>query len=222
LLGIDDNNDLLVKAKSRLQQKGCTFSDQLLHIDIRRESIEKTKQNSSSLTNFDHVVCFQGLDLVLESADSIKNILQNVSHLLKDGGYFFGIFMDSSAIWSAVQKSLVDSRSLPSVSNKLFQIHFQSAEFQHIGCPYTFVLDLKTHSHYLIHLPTFCKHAEEFNLKMISLLNCNEFYEDHKKNFGDLLNRALQQGKAERTIDQDQKQIIGFYTTFVFQKILSK
>jgi len=131
-------------------------------------------------------------------------------------------FKDSSAIWSAVQKSLVDSRSLPSVSNKLFQIQFQSAEFQHVGCPYSFVLDQKYHAHFLIHLPTFCRVAEEFNLKVISLINCTEFYEDHKKNFGDLLNRALQQGKAERVIDLDQKQIIGFYTTFVFQKIVTK
>jgi len=167
----------------------------------------------------DHVVCFQGLDPILESTESIKTVLQNVSFLLKEGGYFFGIFMDSSAIWSAVQKSLVDSRSLPSVSTKLFQIHFQSAEFQHVGCPYNFTLDQKVNSYFLIHLPTFCRIAEEYHLKVISLINCTEFYEDHKKNFGELLNRALQQGKTERTIDPDQKQIIGFYTTFVFQKI---
>jgi len=125
--------------------------------------------------------------------------------------------MDSSAIWSSVQKSLIDAKSKPQVESKHFQIHFQTSDFQHIGCPYTFTIDGKTYSHYLIHLPTFTKIAQENGLEVMNIMNCNEFYEDHKKNFGELLHRALQQGKA--VIDQEQKAIIGFYTTFILQKI---
>jgi len=51
----------------------------------------------------------------------------------------------------------------------------------------------------------------------MKIMNCNEFYEDHKKNFGELLQRALQQNKTN--IDQEQKTIIGLYTTFILQKI---
>jgi len=53
--GIDENNDLLMKAKKRLQQKGCTFTEQFVHIDIRKDLIEKT-----NIPLCDHVVCFQG------------------------------------------------------------------------------------------------------------------------------------------------------------------
>uniref|UniRef100_A0A6B2LG13 mRNA (guanine-N(7))-methyltransferase n=1 Tax=Arcella intermedia TaxID=1963864 RepID=A0A6B2LG13_9EUKA len=211
-LGVDESPEMIHKCKSKIHQKGCTFSEVFLNMDIRKELIEK-KTNS---TGCDHVVCFQGLDLILSTMDAIKMVLQNVSSVLKEGGYFFGMFMDSSAVWSAVQKN-----SDPRASAKYYTIEFGSTDFKHIGSKFTFVLDQKAPTtHYLIHLPTFIQKASEYNLRMVSLINCNEFFEDHKKTFGDLLNRALGQKPGDKpNIDNDQKSIIGLYTTFVFQKV---
>jgi len=217
-LGVDDNAELLNKAKSRGLQKGCSFvSSQFLTVDIKKEPLEDFFLPRGG---YDHVACFQGLDQIMSSVDSIQMVLHSVSYILKDGGYFFGIMMDSSAIWSSVQKSLLDSNSLPKSQSKLFVIQFQSANFEHTGCSYTYSMDQRTNLHYLIHLPTLIQFAKKQNLRVLSLVNCNEFYEDHKKHFGDLLNRAFQVNSSEKlTIDPEQKQIIGFYTTFVFQKV---
>jgi len=39
------------------------------------------------------------LQLCFETEERARNLLQNVSSLLKPGGYFFGITPDSSTIW---------------------------------------------------------------------------------------------------------------------------
>jgi len=156
-LGTEDNQELLSKARDRVIKKSCTFPNLFLLLDIRKDCSEKLKTHEHK---FDHVVCFQGLDPIFDSLDTIRTVFRNISFLLKEGGYFFGILMDSSAIWSSVQKSLIDAKSKPHIESKYFQLQFQTSDFQHIGCPYTFMVDGKTYNHYLIHFPTFTKIAE--------------------------------------------------------------
>jgi len=60
--------------------------------------------------------------------------------------------------------------------------------------------------------------AASFGLNMLDITNLNDFYDDHKKNFNEQLkqlNVLSKQGK----IEQPQKDLIGMYTTFCFQKV---
>lgn len=58
---------------------------------------------------------------------------------------------------------------------------------------------------------------------MVSMINCNEFYESQKKNFQTLLNRISNPKDSATTLpfnfQPEQRQIFGLYTTFVFQKL---
>lgn len=43
------------------------------------------------------------LQVCFESEEKARSLLQNVSALLRPGGYFFGITLDSSTIWFVLQ-----------------------------------------------------------------------------------------------------------------------
>uniref|UniRef100_A0A453CGQ4 mRNA (guanine-N(7))-methyltransferase n=2 Tax=Aegilops tauschii subsp. strangulata TaxID=200361 RepID=A0A453CGQ4_AEGTS len=59
----------------------------------------------------DIVCCMQNLQLCFESEEHAKKLLNNVSSLLKPGGYFFGIIPDSSTIWTKYQKNVEASHN---------------------------------------------------------------------------------------------------------------
>jgi len=78
----------------------------------------------------------------------------------------------------------------------------------------------KKEEQYLVHFPSFRKIAEEIGFKMLEITNCNAFYEDHKQNYSELLKELGVLRKNQKyKIKPEQKEIIGFYTTFVFQKV---
>jgi hypothetical protein len=54
----------------------------------------------------------------------------------------------------------------------------------------------------------------------MSMVNCNDFYEDHKRNFRAMLDR-LGGSENKFVLHQDEKQVVGWHTTFIFQKITS-
>jgi len=165
---------------------------------------------------YNHVCCFEGLDEVLDSEEAIAKLFKNVYSLLKEGGYFFGIVQDSASIWSQAQKSLLKTAKLPKIQSKNSLIQFYDTDFPNIGCKYSWTIDKKTSNYYLVHVQTFRKMAQKHGFVVLSLQNFNEFYEDHKKNFLDLLNRAVPKDKL--TVEPEHRQVIGFFTTFVFQK----
>lgn len=87
-----------------------------------------------------------------------------------------------------------------------------------IGTPFTNKLDDQKIDGYLIHIPTFTASARKFGLEVVSLLNCNEFYEDYKRTFAEDLSK-LGNSTGKFSILPDQKPIIGLFTTFVLKKI---
>eukprot|EP01126_Amoeba_proteus_P027760 TRINITY_DN2749_c0_g1_i6.p1 TRINITY_DN2749_c0_g1~~TRINITY_DN2749_c0_g1_i6.p1 ORF type:complete len:206 (-),score=37.08 TRINITY_DN2749_c0_g1_i6:575-1192(-) len=196
------------RMRERFQQKGCSFSYDFLALDSFSTSV---REKASDVGQHDVVCCFRGMDAGLGSFESMKCFFANVSALLSENGFFFGIIMDSSMIWGSVQKD-----PKPTVQNKRALIKFKDSNFHPIGCQYTFQDSQNKKSFYLIHRPTFVKIAKEFGLILLSFINCNDFYEDHKINFKNLLDRIG--AGQEFVIGTDEKQIIGWHTTFVFQK----
>jgi hypothetical protein len=61
----------------------------------------------------------------------------------------------------------------------------------------------------------------KLGLHLVSMINCNEFFESQKKNFQSLLNQYTESKSGTEstfTFQPDQRQVFGLYTTFVFQK----
>jgi len=53
---------------------------------------------------------------------------------------------------------------------------------------------------------------------MLEITNLIEFYEDHRKNYSELL-KALGVLNKQSKIEPSQKDLIGMFTTFCFQKV---
>ncbi len=60
--------------------------------------------------------------------------------------------------------------------------------------------------------------ANEAGFAMLEITNLLDFFNDHRKNYGDLL-KALNVLGKDGKIEPVQKDIIGMYAIFVFQKI---
>jgi len=68
-----------------------------------------------------------------------------------------------------------------------------------------------------VHFPTLIKLAQDIGMNMLEITNLCEFYEDNRKHYAEHLKTTVlinKQGKIEPA----QKDLIGLYTTFVFQK----
>jgi len=53
---------------------------------------------------------------------------------------------------------------------------------------------------------------------MLEITNLTEFYEDHRKNYAELL-KSLGVLNKQGKIEPQQKDLIGLFTTFCFQKV---
>jgi len=220
LLAVEPNEDKLVKGKKQYSVKkdeaekkkqGTFYEAEFLQEEL---TVEDLANKLNFFMQYQFVACFEGLDEVISNEHELTKLFQNVSDLLHIGGYFFGIINDSRAIWTQAQKSLIKGSKLPEIKSKILQIKFSSMNFENLGSEYTWEIEKKTHSYFLIHFPTFQKIAQRYGFVTLSMQNMKEFYEDQKGNFAELLNRALPRESA----DNDHKQAISFYSTFVLQK----
>jgi len=145
--------------------------------------------------------------------------LKNVASGLKPGGYFFGIVPDSSAIWYKAQKvSPGKADKSLSIKGELYTIHFAHEEFNYFGTQYSIRMEGSPEQmEYLVHFPTLVSVAESVGLTMLEITNLAEFYEDHRKNYADHL-KALGVLNKQGKIEPQQKELIGLFTTFCFQK----
>jgi len=131
--------------------------------------------------------------------------------------YFFGIMNDSGSIWIQAQKSLLKTSSkIPKIQTKNLTVRFTSPTIDEIGTEYTWEAEKKSSTFFLVHIPTLTKIARKNGFIVLSIQNLNDFYEDHRGNFSELLNRAIP--RDQFSVDAEHKHVMGFYTTFVFQK----
>jgi len=94
----------------------------------------------------------------------------------------------------------------------------EGVEFEKIGTAFTNKLDDQKVDGYLLHFPTFVQFARKHSLEVMNILNCNEFYDDYKRPFGEELSR-LGNATGKFQIQPEQKQIIALYAVFVFRKV---
>ncbi|EFA77214.1 hypothetical protein PPL_12423 [Heterostelium album PN500] len=157
-IGIDTDRIALTEAESKWQQKNCPYTAQFLNIDLLERSVDKELAPD---IQFDIVTCFDGMQKAFSDLSHANTFLHNVSSRLKDGGYFFGIIPDSSAIWYKSQKVI---SGLPCIKSSLFNIDFDSDIFTFFGSRYQ--LSMKDGSNVtdnLIHFPTF--------INLVTLIN---------------------------------------------------
>mmetsp|Transcript_27022 Transcript_27022/g.38076 ORF Transcript_27022/g.38076 Transcript_27022/m.38076 type:complete len:284 (-) Transcript_27022:1274-2125(-) len=211
-VGVDSSLESLNEAKERWKQKKEPFAADFVQADVMLEPL-----NSKLHTNekFDHVICFNGLQKCFENVSKAKQLFANVNYLLKSGGFFFGIVPDSSAIWYKAHRN---PSAKAAVKGEFFSIEFQDDSFAHFGSKYTLKLEgCEDIEEYLVHFPSLIRLAREFQIEMVEIINLLDFLEENAKKFADIfksLNVLGPKGKFE----QNQKDVVGLYTCFVFQK----
>ncbi|MCO5605760.1 hypothetical protein L7F22_059944 [Adiantum nelumboides] len=175
----------------------------------------------------DIVTCMGRLQDSFLKEEMVRSLLQNVVSILKPGGYFFGITADASTIWSKFQKAVEGAhraavfRSLPRVHSEHYTISFEDDRFTPFGTRYTlqFADGVIFDGQQLIHFPSFIRLAEEVGLECIELQNLQEFYDDYRLHFPDLLRATCTNlVDPKGRLPQFAHDILSLYTTFIFKK----
>jgi len=213
-LGVDPSVDFLSDARERWKQKNKPFEADFIQIDPSLESFCNIRWKNNLM--FDVVCCFNGMQNCFQAESHVRILLANVSSCLRNGGYFIGILPDSSSIWYRVHKTIVER---PCIRGALYSIEFKDDAFHFFGTTYRLKMEGSPEiEEYLVHFPSLVRIASEYQLVMIDITNLQDFYEENKKNYGDLLKTSgvlNKQGKIEPA----QSDIIGLYTMFIFRKI---
>ncbi|EGG23565.1 hypothetical protein DFA_05698 [Cavenderia fasciculata] len=227
-LSLDPSRENLAEAEIKWKHKKCPYEAEFKQVNLIEESIDPTIIGSTTPIGedikmgdgssgvkeiFGVVSCFDGLQSAFDSVEHATTFIQNVSSRLKNGGYFFGIIPDSSAIWYKSQKVLT---GLPAIKSSLFNIEFDSDNFTFYGTKYNLNMKDGTNvNENLIHFPTFINLCKQNNLLFIEASNLSDFYEDNKKNYEAKLKQSgvlSSKGKIEppqlELIKIDQPQVL--------------
>ncbi|XAR52293.1 mRNA (guanine-N(7)-)-methyltransferase [Bertholletia excelsa] len=234
-IGIDNKQAGLVQLREAWESQRKKYPFEFFELDPCTEDIEPNLKDRENLA--DIVCCMQHLQLCFETEEKARRLLHNVSSLLNPGGYFIGICPDSSTIWYGImakyQKNVeaYHNRSgsmkpnlVPNcIRSENYMITFEMEEekFPFFGKKYQlkFANDSNAETHCLVHFPSLIRLAREAGLEYVEIQNLTEFYDDNRAQFAGMLldaapNLMDPRGRLlPRTYD-----LLGLYTTFVFQK----
>ncbi|RLM65603.1 mRNA cap guanine-N7 methyltransferase 2 [Panicum miliaceum] len=226
-IGIDPSASGVSDARELWENKRKPFTAEFIELDPSDDDFEAQVQEKG--IQADIVCCMQHLQLCFESEERAKKLLNNASSLLKPGGYFFGMTPDSSTIWTKYQKNVEAShnKGLKTVPNSIrsenYTITFEVEEekFPFFGKKYQlkFASEAVSENHCLVHFPSLMRLAREAGLEYVEIQNLTEFYDDNRTQFAPMLG-----GYSASFLDARGKlvtrsyDILGFYSTFVFQK----
>jgi len=221
----DTHPEASLACRARWEQKRQPFPAAFVTTDVTQPSFlsdlslpENVGQYIGSSVLFDVICCFHYTSYLFSSEESARAVLLHISKLLKRGGLFFGTLADSSSIWYKAQKSLMD-RKKSHILNELFDIQFDNDQFNHFGSAFHLQMPPhQTESHYLVHFPSLIRLAREVGLQMLSLCNYNEFFDDNRKNYHDVLKTMKVLTKHVQKLEPNQKELASMFTTFVFVK----
>lgn len=226
-IGIDTSAAAVSDARELWENKWKPFTTEFIELDPSADDFEAQLQEKG--IQADIVCCMQNLQLCFESEEHAKKLLNNVSSLLKPGGYFLGIITDSSTIWTKYQKNVEAShnKGLKAVPNSIrsenYTITFEIEEekFPFFGKKYQlkFANEAMFENHCLVHFPSLMRLAREAGLEYVEIQNLTEFYDDNRTQFAPMLGNC-----GASLVDPRGKliarsyDILGLYSTFVFQK----
>ncbi|XP_008667196.1 mRNA cap guanine-N7 methyltransferase 2 isoform X2 [Zea mays] len=226
-IGIDASASGVNYARELWENRRKPFTAEFIELDPSDDGFEAQVQEKG--IQADMVCCMQHLQLCFENEEQAKKLLNNVSSLLKPGGYFFGITPDSSTIWTKYQKNVEAShnKGLKTVPNSIrsenYTITFEVEEekFPFFGKKYQlkFASDAVFENQCLVHFPTLMRLSREAGLEYVEIQNLTEFYDDNRTQFAPMLG-----GYGASFLDARGKlvarsyDILGLYSAFVFQK----
>ncbi|KAF5446249.1 hypothetical protein F2P56_031888 [Juglans regia] len=230
-MGIDVSSSGISQIREACESQRKAYTSEFFELDPCLENIEMHLQEKTNQA--DLVCCLQHLQLCFETEERARKLLQNVSSLLKPGGYFFGITPDSSTIWAKYQKNVEAYHNKSSsmkpnivpncIRSESYMITFEVEEekFPLFGKKYQlkFASDISGETHCLVHFPSFIRLAREAGLEYVEIQNLTEFYDDNRAQFAAMLmnsgpNLVDPRGRLlPRSFD-----VLGLYTTFIFQK----
>jgi len=214
-VGVDNNQSLLDDAKERWLQKHSPFPASFHQINLTTQSLDAILDPG---LQFDVVVCYKGLSDSCESETALKQFLKNAICRLKEGGFFYGIVADSSAIWCKAQKQTSDGVGSTTILSDLYSIKFEDTNFNYFGSKYILKLDdTPSEQTYMVHFPSFLQFMNELGFDMIEITNFNDIYEDYKRTYHQYL-KSLNAFDKKGKLHTDQMEILGLYAAFIFKK----
>ncbi|ESR49845.1 mRNA cap guanine-N7 methyltransferase 2 [Citrus sinensis] len=230
-IGIDVATSGIGEARDTWENQRKNFIAEFFEADPCAENFETQMQEKANQA--DLVCCFQHLQMCFETEERARRLLQNVSSLLKPGGYFLGITPDSSTIWAKYQKNVEAYHNRSSsmkpnlvpncIRSESYVITFEVEEekFPLFGKKYQlkFANDISAETQCLVHFPSLIRLAREAGLEYVEIQNLNEFYDDNRALFAGMLMSA-----GPNLIDPRGRllprsyDVLGLYSTFIFQK----
>lgn len=87
-MGIDVSSSGISQIREACESQRKAYTSEFFELDPCLENIEMHLQEKTNQA--DLVCCLQHLQLCFETEERARKLLQNVSSLLKPGGYFFG------------------------------------------------------------------------------------------------------------------------------------
>ncbi|KAH7855824.1 hypothetical protein Vadar_029427 [Vaccinium darrowii] len=230
-IGIDVAEAGISKVREAWESQRKGYTSEFFELDPCLEDVEPHLQNKDDMA--DIVCCMQHLQLCFETEEKVRRLLHNVSSLLKPGGYFLGICPDSSTIWAKYQKNVeayhnrsssMKANLLPNcIRSESYMITFEVEEekFPFFGKKYQlkFSVDSSAETHCLVHFPSLIRLAREAGLEYVEMQNLTEFYDDNRAQFaGMLIDAGLNIVDPRGRLLPRSYDVLGLYTTFVFQK----
>lgn len=226
-IGIDVSSSGISGVREVFESQRKTYTSEFYEFDPSLENIDAHLQEKGNLA--DVVCCLQHLQLCFENEERVRRLLHNVSSLLKPGGYFFGITPDSSTIWAKYQKNVEAYHNKSSsmkpnivpncIRSESYMITFEVEEekFPFFGKKYQlkFANEMSVETHCLVHFPSLLRLAREAGLEYVEIQNLTDFYDDNRVQFASMLGNLVDARGKLHTRPFD---ILGLYTTFIFQK----
>eukprot|EP00250_Pteridium_aquilinum_P032847 c4794_g1_i1 orf=283-1377(+) len=200
-----------------------SFPARLICADCFTVHLDEVLQDEAP---FDICSCQFALHYSWATEDLARVALQNVSAVLKPGGYFIGTMPDANVIVRKLRET--DGREFGnSCYNIKFDEYYSDKKFlpsEPFGIQYDFHLeDAVSCPEWLVHFPTFKALAEEYGLELVYKKNFHEFVHEHIKNpvFAELMKilGALGDGASKGTLSADEWDAAYIYMAFVFKKV---
>ncbi len=160
---------------------------------------------------FNTLIIFNNLGEYFETEESSKNLVHTISNHLVSGGYFIGIFPDSSVIFKEVHRGGEKMQKVQKTKQYTYEI---LDNFSYFGTRWTFRLngDPPLKETFLIHIPSFMKICDGEKLDCISISNLVDFYDGESKQS----NCPLK--PPHNKLDNELYATLGLFTMFVFKK----
>jgi len=165
---------------------------------------------------FDVVSMQFAIHYFFEKKESLETLLSNVSIHLKHGGYLLVTTVDPTILRKRVKTQ--------NLSNVLYKIEMDQKTSEDIllckkkfSIPYTFSLvDAVNHLPEFLPVPQLLvDHAQKYNLKFKSMINCLDYYKKQKDVNLDLFQKILGFDKPT-SVDEE---VVELYCVYVFQKM---